>query len=265
MMPEMSQPDFEQTVAPILVVVLVVFIIGFVVFVFWWPIHKEKELALTLCRLIGLTPASGPEFAAQFIGTPNARGATGLCNGMPIGVVFSAYSSEFISPYTHIAILWPCPNAAIVAIQNRNVSYTLGLSSPPLHAPLSTKFVGFGPAAELLRVFGPATQQMLLGFPRELVGIGCDANKVWLSWDGVECDRLLLEHAIRIMIQVAQIRSGHSTAGSSQLRLHFAPARDPSPGLNRLVPWMVWLILSTTVVGILIAAVSWFVIWRMNR
>jgi len=171
-------------------------------------VARAEEVLATLCMQIGLSPmAAGASAIKYFREYPSfdspVRLAAGRVDGFYVETCFIPIVGRSAKGRTLVGLQGPARfgvevglsrRDAVSGITNSLFGQANGIGSQPLFGHYS----GWGPPAEVARIFTPAAQAMTLAFPRSLDQVMVYGQDVVLMWKGIEEDASVMKQAIRL-------------------------------------------------------------------
>jgi hypothetical protein len=118
--------------------------------------------------------------------------------------MLQAARSKYVGPYTLAIVSGQYTRASALSLQRGKAAF--GMEPTAFTGLMASTFIAYGSVAELARVFGADVQAKLCDFPRKLLGVYCNKNFIWLTWEGVEAVPAVCDQAIRLAAEIAGIK-----------------------------------------------------------
>jgi hypothetical protein len=183
-------------------------------------VARAEKILAALCSQTGLHPVATGASALKYfrdkpsVGSP-LRMAAGRVDGVPVEICFVPIVKRSEKGRTLVGT--PCPGrlGVEVGLSARDaasgITHSLfGVAGGAGARPLFGPYDGWGPPADLQRVFTPAVQSMTLAFPRQLEQVLVYGQEVVLVWRQIEDDVGVMKQAFRLAASLCEAASSSS-------------------------------------------------------
>jgi hypothetical protein len=181
--------------------------------------RAEKVLA-ALCAQTGMSPVEAGASVLKYfrtypsVGSP-LRFAAGRVDGVPVEACFVPIVKRSEKGRTLVGT--PCPGrlGIEVGLSARDAASgithsLLGVAGGAGARPLFGAYDGWGPPADVERVFTPEIQSMTLAFPRRFEQVLVYGQEVVMVWRGIEDDVSVMRQAFRLAASLCKAASSSS-------------------------------------------------------
>lgn len=183
-------------------------------------VARAEKILAALCSQTGLVPVEAKASTLRYVreypsvGSP-LRFAAGRVDGVSVEAGFVPIVKRSEKGRTLVGTLCPgrlgdevglSARDAVSGITHSLLGVANGVGAGPLFGP----YDGWGPSADLQRVFTPEVRSMTLAFPRQFEQVLVYGQEVVMVWRGIEDDVAVMKQAFRLAASLCE------AAGSSR-------------------------------------------------